>query len=78
MLAIAVKNNERIDGVEQYIKQMGYTFPVLFDVQGQAERLYRVGTLPTTFFINDAGVIKKVQVGSFDSQSGIESILNSL
>ena len=78
VLAIAVKNNERLDTVEQYIKQTGYTFPVLFDVQGQVNSLYNVGTLPTTFFIDTEGIIRKTQVGSFQSQASLETIIDSL
>jgi peroxiredoxin len=78
VLAIAVNNNEQLDTVEQYITQKSYTFPVLFDAPGQAESLYNVSTLPTTFFIDTEGVIRKMQVGSFQDQDGIESILNSL
>lgn len=78
VLAIAVKNNERVDAVEQYIKQTGYTFPVLFDAQGQVNSLYNVGTLPTTYFIDTEGIIRKMQVGSFQSPASIESILDSL
>jgi peroxiredoxin len=78
VLAIAIKDHEQLDAVGQYITQNTYTFRVLWDSKGQAESLYNVSTFPTTFFIDKEGIIKKIQVGSFEDQSAIESILNSL
>lgn len=79
VLAIAVNKSERLDTVGQYITQNPYTFQVLWDSKGQAESLYGVSTLPTTFFINADGIIKKVIEGdSFDSTDEIETILDSL
>ncbi|MGB8706760.1 MAG: redoxin domain-containing protein [Dehalococcoidia bacterium] len=78
VLPIAVNTSERLDTVGEYITQNSYTFQVLWDAKGQAESLYSVSTLPTTFFIDREGIIKKIQVGSFDDQASIESILNSL
>jgi len=77
-LAIAVKTNEQLTSVEQFIRQNSYAFPVLFDAQGQVNSLYNVSTLPTTFFIDAEGIVRKVQVGSFENQSTIENILNSI
>jgi peroxiredoxin len=77
VLAIAVKENEQLDTVEQYITQNSYTFPVLFDSQG-INSVYNATYLPTTFFIDTEGIIKKIQVGSFENQAAIEKILNPL
>ena len=78
VLAIAVNKNEQLSSVELFIRQSKYTFPVLFDAQGQANSRYGVGTYPTTFFIDAEGIVRKVQVGSFQDQATIEKILGSL
>jgi peroxiredoxin len=79
VLAIAVNTSERLDIVGQYIEQNPYTFHVLWDAKGQAESLYSVSILPTTFFIDAEGIIKKPpQIGSFEDQETIENILSSL
>jgi peroxiredoxin len=79
VLAVAVKTNEQFDTVQQFISQNSYTFPVLFDSQGVADNLYGASTLPTTFFIDAEGIIKKSpQIGSFENKAAIENILNSL
>lgn len=77
VLAIAANDNETIDTVTQFISEKGYDFPVLYD-SGQATNLYNIGTWPTTFFIDKKGIIKKIQVGSFQDQETIEGILSSL
>jgi peroxiredoxin len=41
----------------------GLSFPILFDEQGQATRLYQVRALPTTFFIDAQGIIQEVIAG---------------
>jgi thiol-disulfide isomerase/thioredoxin len=70
---------ETVTLVEQYINNNNYNFPqILFDANGQAESLYGVVSLPTTFFINADGVIKKIQADSFPNQAAIESILNTI
>lgn len=78
VLAIAVKTNEQLSSVQQFINQNGYTFPVLFDSQSVASSLYGATTLPTTFFIDADGVVKKMQVGSFKDQAAIDNVLNSI
>lgn len=43
--------------------EQGLTFPILFDTQGEASRLYQVRALPTTYFIDAQGVIQEVVTG---------------
>ncbi len=78
VLEVAEKENEDLNTVKQFVTDNNYTMQMLFDTDGQVNSLYGVGTIPATFFIDPEGVIQKVQVGSFDSESQIEDILNSL
>jgi peroxiredoxin len=81
VLAIAVKTNEQLSSVEQFIRQNSYTFPVLYDSDGKVENLYGFTPktkIPRTFFIDKDGIIRKIQPGSFYDQSDIEKVLNSL
>jgi peroxiredoxin len=78
VLAIAVKTDEQLPAVNEFITQNHYTFPVLFDAQGQAGSLYSITAVPRTFFIDAEGIVRKVQVGDFKDQSAIENILNSI
>ncbi len=49
--------------VAAFIAQNGLTLPILFDTNGQVNRLYQIHSLPTTFFIGPDGVIREVVVG---------------
>ncbi len=48
---------------QQFVNQMGTTFPIWLDEAGKAEEAYRVDALPTTIFIDRSGVIQDMIVG---------------
>jgi peroxiredoxin len=43
--------------------EQGLSFPIVFDEEGEATRLYQVRALPTTFFIDANGIIQEVVAG---------------
>jgi peroxiredoxin len=45
------------------------TFPLLLDPDGEVQALYRVRGYPTTFFVDEAGVIRHVHVGAMDAET---------
>ncbi len=51
---------------------------MLYDSAGEAKNLYNITMWPTTFFIDKNGIIKKIQVGSFENQAQIENILSTM
>ncbi|HOB22175.1 MAG: TlpA family protein disulfide reductase [Firmicutes bacterium] len=51
-----------------------YTFPVLLDKNGKVAQRYQVQGLPTTFFIDNKGVIKDVKVGALSASQLKEKI----
>ena len=55
-----------------------FTFPILFDSVGQTKKDYHIWTIPETVFIDSDGIIRKIQIGRFQSQEEIEAILKSL
>jgi len=64
--------------VQIFVDRQGLTFPVLLDSDEAIGKIYQISTIPTTFFINDDGIIKGIKEGSFKSQLEIEGMLNSL
>ena len=73
---LAVNIKERQEDVEVFIRDAGYTFPVLLDENGEAASAYRVRGLPTTFAVNADGVITAVRIGAFDAQ-GLAALVES-
>ena len=63
---------------EAFLEEEGYTFPVLFDTEGDAVRAFGASSLPTTFFLDQAGTPVVWGVGTMDSEvlrQGIDLIL---
>jgi peroxiredoxin len=75
---LAVNNGEREAFVQSFIDSNGLTFPVLLDPNRAVGTVYQVSAIPTTFFIDADGIIKRIKSGSFTSQSEIGNILKSL
>jgi peroxiredoxin len=64
ILAVDVK--EDASDVADFVQELGLTFPILLDTQGEGTRSYRVRGLPTSYFVNQDGVIIGKQVGPVD------------
>ncbi len=49
--------------VADFVAEYGLSFPVVLDLEGEANQLYLVQSLPTSFFIDKEGIIQEVVVG---------------
>jgi cytochrome c biogenesis protein CcmG/thiol:disulfide interchange protein DsbE len=63
VLGVNATSQDSLTDVEIFISDHQLEFPILLDVQGQISRVYQIHSLPTTYFIDQEGVIKKVIVG---------------
>ncbi len=54
--------------VKQFVDQVGVTFPIWLDQQREITRLYNIGPIPTTFFIDKDGVVKDEFIGQMSAQ----------
>ncbi len=73
LVVLAVDLQEASGKVGQFVTEHRYTFPVLLDVARLAGNAYKISAIPTTYFLDAAGVIRDVQVGSFRSRSEIDA-----
>lgn len=62
----------------QFASDRGVTFPVLLDTEGVADRSYQVRALPSTFFVDRRGVIRKVIIGGPMSEATLRSTVREL
>jgi peroxiredoxin len=80
ILAINVTNQDNERSVEQFISSSQLTFPILFDDYGEVSDRYRVSSLPTTYFIDQNGVIADIVIGGPMPEalilSKVENIMN--
>ena len=74
LVVLAVDVMDRKDPVVEYVREAGLTFPVLLDASGQVSTQYRVRGLPTTFFVDQDGVIQEKHIGPVD-EAMLEDIL---
>ncbi|MFQ5430878.1 MAG: TlpA disulfide reductase family protein [Nitrospinota bacterium] len=75
LLMINAKESKEV--VSKYIKEKGYTFRVLIDEEGKVLRQYQVFGLPSTFFIDDKGVVQYFYMGQLTwgiTKMGLKSI----
>jgi cytochrome c biogenesis protein CcmG/thiol:disulfide interchange protein DsbE len=70
---LAVNSQEQEARVVAFAEPLGLTFPILIDRDGSVFDAYQVAVLPTTFFVDRAGVIQGVTTGGFLSRAFFES-----
>lgn len=63
IIAINATNQDNLDDAREFIQIHNLTFPVLLDVRGEVSNLYKLQSLPTTFFIDKNGVIQEIVIG---------------
>lgn len=63
LVVLAVDVQEAPETVGPFLAELGLTFPIAVDQDGKVSDLYRIGILPTTYFIDREGVIARHRVG---------------
>lgn len=54
---------------DAFIAENGYTFPVLYDIDGSGYYAYGLTSIPQTFFVDAAGNIADYRIGMIDEQT---------
>ena len=72
---------DMVDGMQetkdkgaQFIKEQGFSFPVLYDVNQEAAMNYGVSSLPTTYFIDKDGNIVTGAMGAISKTNLLKGI----
>jgi len=63
ILAVNLTTQDTPEKALAFANELGLTFPILFDSEGEAARLYQVQSLPSSFFIDEQGIIRDVVIG---------------
>lgn len=66
---------ESPDTINKFLKDNGYSMPVLLDSDKSVSQSYRITGIPETFFIDKNGIIRKWQIGAYPSAQAIEEDL---
>ncbi len=62
-IVLAINQSESDEAVKQFADEFHLTFPLLLDRDGAVSRQFQVQALPTSFFIDRAGVIRAANLG---------------
>jgi len=69
VLVVGINPDETPAQVRSYRDALKLTFPLLLDPGGEVRTLYRVRGYPTTFLVDEAGMIQFVHVGGLDAET---------
>lgn len=75
---LGVNQAEGADQVRGFLQARGIDFPVVLDADAAVSQVYRVRSLPTTFFIDREGVIDEIVIGGPLNRALLESKVQSL
>jgi peroxiredoxin len=74
---LAVNSGETQEKVAKFVEDMGLTFPIVLDPALKVYALYRFQGYPTSYVIDEEGVIRFRQIGMMD-EATLESYLTQL
>ncbi len=77
-MALKIDIREAADTIRDYVEDNNMSIPALLDSNGNVSISYGVFGVPTTFFIDENGIIKRVKYGPFKSAGEIENYLESI
>ncbi len=79
LVVLAVNLGEAAPAVRQFMEVNRLSFTVLLDTEGKVGALYNTAAIPTTFFIDNGGIIRSIQRGAFVERADIDRfLLNSM
>jgi peroxiredoxin len=75
LVILAVNNTyqDNFSDVINFVTKNNLTFPILLDRTGEVSKLYQVQALPSTYFIDQKGIINDIIIGGPMSEALIES-----
>jgi peroxiredoxin len=78
ILAVNATNQDRVDSVGAFTAEHGLTFPILLDFDATVSQAYQLRSLPTTFFIDQEGIIQEVVIGGPMSEALLRTRIEKL
>ena len=78
MMVNLTYGSETESSARSYIASAGFSFPVFFDLKGDASEAYGISAIPATYFINSDGELEARAIGAMDAETlkkGIDFVL---
>ncbi|KPU43065.1 thiol-disulfide oxidoreductase ResA [Oxobacter pfennigii] len=74
---LVVDYNDSLDVVTEYLKENSFGIKPVMDTDGKVSQLFAIRGFPTTFIIDEDGIIKRVHAGYMEEDM-LRSIINEL
>lgn len=69
IVGVNLRRQEASDeAVRAFVRQYGVTYPIALDVDGEAARLFQISPIPVSYFIDPAGTVRYVRVGTLSRE----------
>ncbi len=78
ILAVNTTYQDQLASAEAFVREYGLSFPILLDRTGEVANRYQMRALPTTFFVDKDGVIRKVIIGGPMNETTLRSTVETL
>jgi len=78
ILAVNTTYQDSESAAAEFAREFGLSFPIVLDRTGEVSRSYLLRALPTTFFIDREGIIRKVVLGGPMSETTIQTAVEEL
>lgn len=78
LVILTISLREPSTTVADFMQTNNLSFPVLLDINDDVRQMYIVSGIPTTFFIDEDGIIQAIEVYSFSSVQQIEDYLSEI
>lgn len=78
IVAVNLTDQENGKDVRRFVAELGMLFPIALDEKGKVRERYRLVSLPTSIFVDTAGVVRVVHPGPISAgvlAQGLDSIL---
>lgn len=78
LLAVNATSQDSQSAAIDFAQARGLTFPILFDRDGAVTTRYQVQAMPTSFFVDQQGIVRKVIIGGPMTQAFLVSEIEHL
>lgn len=63
VLAVNATNQDSLSAAQAFVEELGLSYPILLDINGEVSAMYQLRALPSSFFISPDGRIREVIIG---------------
>jgi cytochrome c biogenesis protein CcmG/thiol:disulfide interchange protein DsbE len=78
ILAVNTTYQDREAEAKAFVDELGLSFPILLERTGEMAKGYQLRAMPSTFFIDKEGVIRKVILGGPMSEATLQTAVEEL